>query len=178
MTAAPTPDAPEALGPLRAPTEEELEAADAELRDHALTLSWAANRLDIQPGRLAALVRTGEVLAVPGPWRVRQAHGRLGAYVPAWQLAPGPRPETLALIRAAADVGWTSLRLQRFMTTPVAATGETPARLLDEAGVEPVLALIRGEQLTRPEPAPQHRRERRLLRRPHTRRPSGRLHLR
>jgi hypothetical protein len=145
MIAAPTPRSPETIGPLRAPDEQELAAAYAELRDGALTISWAADRLGVQARQLAVLVREGAVLAIPGPWAMRQAHGRLGCFVPAWQFSPGMerlRPELPALVAAAAAVGWTSLRLHRFMTTPTTASAETPAQLLERNELPGVLALM------------------------------------
>lgn len=173
MTTAPTPAAPGALGPLQAADEEALAAAYPELRERSLTLGWAADRLGLQPARLAALVRSGGVLTVPGPWCVRQAHGRLGALVPAWQFAAGMRlrPGLPALVAAAAAAGWTSLQLDRFMTTR-ASGGRTPAELLAESGPEPVLALIAGRRLPAAEaPArPDERRRRRLLQRSRARR--------
>lgn len=154
MITAPYPIAPP-LGPLPAPSEEELVGAYPELRDHALTLPWAAEALGLQPARLIALARSGELVVVPGPWPMRQAHaGGLGYLLPAWQLAGGrlAHPAVSALIAAAARRGWTSLELHRFMTAPPADGEPAPADLLHAGKVERVLALVRGDSDPQREP--------------------------
>jgi hypothetical protein len=146
MIAAPWPTTP-ALGPLAPPSEQEAVSSYAELRDHALTLSWAAVALGKQVAQLEGLVRSGALLAVPGPWSMRQM-SQPGYFVPAWQFAPGARelqPGLEALLSEAAAAGWTSLDLHRFMTAPDGTAGTTPARLLREEGVAPVLALMRSD---------------------------------
>lgn len=163
MIAAPWPAAP-VPGPLAAPDEAEIASAYPELRDEASTLAWTAVSLGVQPGRLEALARAGALVVIPEPWPRRQADGGgLGYLVPAWQLAAGARtlrPGIRALVEAAARAGWTPLRLHRFMTTPAGPDGRTPARLLADAGVGPVLALLRGEPVAVP---PQARRSSRRL---------------
>ena len=146
MITAPSPIAP-ALGPLAAPSEDELVAAFPELRDHA-TLAWAAEAFGLQPSSLVTLARAGELVVVPGPWPMRQAHASgLGYLLPAWQLADGarPHPAVPALIAAAAERGWTSLALHHYMTTPLADGEPAPADLLRAGEVGRVLALLRGE---------------------------------
>lgn len=165
MITAPYPIVPR-LGPLAAPSEDELAAAYPELRDQALTLPWAAERLAIEPARLQALARAGELLVVPGPWPMRQAHASgLGFFVPAWQLAPGgraPNEALPALLEAAAGRGWTSLDLHRFMTRPLGDGDITPAELFKAGLTELVLALARGEP--EPQPPPPQPKRRRLAR--------------
>jgi hypothetical protein len=144
MIEAPSLDPPR-VGRLTAPHEEELAAAYGDLREEALTVPWAAVALGIGAGRVEALVRAGELLAIPGPWPMRKAHGSgLGYFLPAWQFAHGGlHPRLPAVLEAAAAAGWTSLDLHRFMLTPVHPGGSTPARLLREGEAERVVALIR-----------------------------------
>lgn len=149
-----------ALGPLPEPDEQELEAAFPRLSGEALTLSWAAELLGVPVARLEALARAGELLVVPGPWPMRQAHrAGLGYLVPAWQLdgAGGLRPGIASLIRASR--GRTSLGLHEFMRTAARAGEETPARLFARLGVEPVLSLLgaEGAPAVRTQPPPRRR---------------------
>lgn len=153
MIGAPRPVGP-ALGPLPEPSEDELQAAFPRLHQEALTLTWAAEVLASPVARLEALARAGELLVVPGPWPMRQAHrAGLGYVVPAWQLdgAGGLRPGIASLIRAAA--GRTSLGLHEFMTAPLQSGDETPAQLFARVGAEPVLALLRVDAAPAPAPA-------------------------
>lgn len=146
MITPPYPDPPR-TGTLATPTEEQLAAAYRRLRDEALTLPWAAERMGIDVARVEALVRAGELLAIPGPWPMRQAHrSGLGCFLPGWQFDDGrPRSALSSVLGAAAAVGWTSLDLHLFMTTPLHGSGETPARLFRAGKVDRVLALIHGE---------------------------------
>lgn len=178
MITAPYPISPQ-LGPLAAPREEELVDAYPELRDHALTLPWAAEALGLQPAHLVALARAGELVVIPGPWPMRQAHASgLGYLLPAWQFTRGrqPHPAVPALIKAASDRAWTSLELHRFMTTPRAGGEPAPVELLQVGEVERVLALLRGDSDAQPPAPPTERRafapggrRRRPLRRHHRR---------
>lgn len=146
MIVAPYPIAPQ-LGPLAAPSEEQLVAAYPELRRHALTLPWAAEALGLQPAHLVARARAGELLVVPGPWPMRQAHASdVGYLLPAWQLIAGRKahPALRALIAAAAERGWTSLDLHRFVSTPPADGEPSPADLHRVDRVERALALLDG----------------------------------
>jgi hypothetical protein len=163
---APPSAVPPSLGPLAAPEETELVAAWPELREQALTLSWAAVALGSQVGQLKALARAGEMLVIPGPWPMRRAHRTgLGYFVPAWQLGPGghgPHAQLSSLLEAVASVGWTSLELDRFMTTPIGEDGTSPAELLRSAGATRVVRLILGGGETQPAAsAPANRRPRR-----------------
>lgn len=147
MITAPYPISPQ-LGPLAAPREEALVEVYPELRDQALTLPWAAEVLGLQPAHLVALARAGELVVIPGPWPMRQAHASgLGYLLPAWQFTRGrqPHPAVAALIKAASDRAWTSLDLHRFMTTPLASGEPSPAELLQVGEMERVLALLRGD---------------------------------
>lgn len=160
MIEPPPTSAPPAVGPLTAPSEDEAAAAYPGLRNHALTLAWAAEALGRQAAQLLALARAGELVLVPGPWPMRQADYP-GYFVPAWQLQPGaggPYPELPALLATAAERGWTSLDLHRFMTTPL--DGTTPAALLRAGEADQVMALIRGEPVFAPVPPPTKRRHR------------------
>lgn len=165
MLAPPATASPSQLGPLPAPSEDELAAAYPELRDSALTLPWAAERLAVEPTRLGALARAGELLVVPGPWSMQQAHASgQGFFVPAWQLSPGgraPSDALPALLEAAFEHGWTSLDLHRFMTVALGEDGVTPGDLLGAGEAERVLALVRGEPDPRP-PSPQPSKRRRF----------------
>lgn len=147
MTEAPSP-IPPALGPLSAPNEEEVVAAFPALQSEALTLSWAAVAVGRQAAELEALARDGELVVIPGPWRLRQAYGRLAYVVPAWQLdLPRIRDGIPTIVQAAVARGWTSLELHHFMTTAPWPGSPTPAEHLEARGVAPVLALLRGEPL-------------------------------
>lgn len=174
MIEPPFPDPPR-LGPLPAPREDELVAAYARLCDEALVLSRAAELLGIDVARAEALVRSGELLAIPGPWPMRQAYrSGLGCFVPAWQLAGGrPVPGLRAVLDAAAAAGLTSLGLDRLMSARLAsAGGSSPAALLREGEIERVVALLGGETRRAPaSPRSARRRGRpRSLHRPHLRR--------
>lgn len=168
--------APPRIGRLAPPSEEELAAACDKLRDEAVTVPWAAERLGIGVARVEALMRSGDLLAIPGPWPMRQAHrSGLGYFLPAWQLDPDerrPRPELTAVLEAAADRGWTSLDLHRFMTAPAGPDGSSPAGWLRAGDAERVVALIRGEpRSVAAAPAPTGRLGRlRAVRRPRPRR--------
>lgn len=159
MIATPYPVCPR-VGPLAAPSEEEVAAAYPELRAHALTLPWAAEVLGLQPAVLVGLARAGELLVVPGPWPMRQAHASgLGYLVPAWQLTDRllVHEAVPALIAAATERGWTSLDLHRFATARLAEGGAVPTDLAQAD--EPVHA---------PVPVPRRRagrRRRRTVRR-------------
>lgn len=156
MIEPPPTSAPPALGPLPAPSEDEAAGAYAELRNEALTLAWAAEALGTQAAQLLMLARAGELLLVPGPWPMRQASSP-GYFVPAWQLLPGsrrPHRELPTLLAAAAEAGWTSLELHRFMITPLGQGGLTPAALLRSTGAAQVAALIRGESPAATAPQP------------------------
>lgn len=148
------PATPPRLGPLAAPSEAELLAAYAGLRGQALTLPWAAEALGVEIGSLEALARSGQLLVIPGPWPMRQAHrSGLGYFLPAWQLAAGgrrPHEALPMLLEAAAERGWTSLDLHRFMSAPLPSDGPTPAQLLRQGATTRVVALIRGEPNPRP----------------------------
>lgn len=155
MITAPYPIASQ-LGPLAAPSEEEVAAAYPELRDHALTLAWTAEVLGRQTAQLLVLARAGELLLVPGPWPMRQADYP-GYFVPAWQLlrgGRGPHPSLPTVLAAAAAAGWTSLELHRFMTTPLESDAATPAALLRAGDTARVTALIRDEPAAGPAPQP------------------------
>lgn len=147
MIEPPYPDPP-CVGPLAVPSEEELTAALPQLRNEALTVAWAAERLGIEVARVEALIRSGELLAIPGPWPMRQAYrSGLGYFLPAWQLDPDaarPRSHLPAVLDAAAEAGWTSLDLHRFMTEP-GPDGSPPSQWLRSGDGERVVSLIRGE---------------------------------
>lgn len=146
MITTPCPISPQ-LGPLAAPSEEEVAAAYPELSGQALTLPWTAEVLGVQPARLLGLARKGELVVVPGPWPMRQAHASgLGYLLPAWQLVDGRRPHPVVpeLVAAAAERGWTGLDLHRFMVAPAAKGEPSPADLLEAGETERVLELVRG----------------------------------
>ena len=164
MIAPPTTATPR-LGPLEAPSEEDADAAYPGLCDTALTLSWAAVALGVDVARLEALARAGELLVVPGPWSMRQAHrSGLGYFAPAWQLAPdgrGPHQALPELLAAATAASWTSLDLHRFMTTTLVPDRTSPAQLLRAGAAARVVALIRGAPepgSAAPTPDPRRRR--------------------
>lgn len=165
---APPATATPRLGPLEAPNEDEIVAAYPMLRHEALTLSWAAVALGIDVARLEALARAGELLVVPGPWSMRQAHrSGLGYFVPAWQLDPdgrGPHQALPELLTAATAASWTSLDLHRFMTTTLVPDRTSPAQLLRDGAAARVVALIRGDPEPQPAaPTPDPRRRRQLF---------------
>lgn len=171
MIEAPSVGAALRVGLLAAPTEDELAAAYDELRNEALTLPWAAERLGMNVAHVEALVRSGELLAIPGSWPMRQAHrSGVGYFLPGRQFAGNrAHPELRSVFHAAAAAGWTSLDLHRFMVTALTPGKEAPARLLRAGEVERVVALIRGEDdASKPTPEPKRRRWRRCSgHRPH-----------
>jgi hypothetical protein len=147
-----------AIGPLASAPEDELADAYPELRRSALPMTWAAVALGIDVARLKVLARRGRLLAIPGPWSMRQAYPSGICYLlPAWQFAAGARtiePEVSPVIEAAAAAGWTDLELHRYMTAPGGARGTTPAETLHADGAETVAALIHGDIAAPPEATP------------------------
>ena len=108
------------------------------LAGEALTTSWLAVRLGIEPLRLNAMRRAGELLAIRPP-------GSQEYLYPAWQFdaARKPLPVLPRLLGAAKKAGIDELRLHELMQTKAGLLGAR--RLVDvlrEGGDEHVLAAI------------------------------------
>ena len=106
----------------------------------ALSTSWVGMRLGIDPVRVNAMRRAGELFAVRRPgsqeWRY-----------PAWQFGPGwkPLPFVESVVKAAREAGLDERRLHELLNRRVGMVGES-RRLLDlllEGDEERVLAEIR-----------------------------------
>lgn len=141
----PTVDEPRPGSPA-APDEGELAAADARLRNEAVSVPWAAMWLGIDVAHVELLVRSGALLAIPAPRGRRPTeNGGLGYSLPDWQfdLNTGhPHPRLPAVLAAAAAAGWTGIDLHRFMTAPTGPEESSPADWLRGGEADRVVALI------------------------------------
>jgi hypothetical protein len=104
-----------------------------------LTASWLAERLAVDPARIEAMRRSGELIAV-------RAESETAWLYPAWQLSGRePRKVIPRIVAAAAEAGLDDARLQRVLTAPLGLGGRR--RLVDlvvEGRDEEVVQAIRG----------------------------------
>jgi len=104
-----------------------------------LSATWLAARMGIDPARLDARRRTGELIAVRAP-------GSLEWRYPAWQFEHGHvRPGVSRIVAAAREAGVDDQRLYDLMTTPLGLRrdGRRLCDLLGEGRVDEVVAAIR-----------------------------------
>jgi hypothetical protein len=88
-----------------------------------LTASWLAERLAVDPARIEAMRRAGELIAV-GP------EGETEWLYPSWQLSGSePRRVIPRIVAAASEAGLDDQRLYRILTAPLGLRGER--RLVD-----------------------------------------------
>lgn len=107
--------------------------------DATLTATWLAERMAVDPARIDALRRAGELVAVREPgsseWRY-----------PAWQFDAGrPRPAVARIVAAARESGFDEARLFDLLTTPLGLRGDgrTLVDLLLEGREDEVVEAVR-----------------------------------
>lgn len=107
----------------------------------ALPAPWLAARLSVDPARIEAMRRAGELIAVREPgsqeWRY-----------PAWQFEAGtPRRGIARIVAAARESGLDEADLYDALTTPLGLSGVGRRRLVDlllEGRENEVVSAIRG----------------------------------
>jgi hypothetical protein len=104
-----------------------------------LSTSWLAERLAVDPARIDAMRRAGELMAV-------REEGSVEWLYPAWQLdGRGPRKGIARIVAAARERGLDEAALYRELTAPRGLRGEE--RLVDlllEGRDEDVVRALRG----------------------------------
>lgn len=100
--------------------------------------SWLAARLGIDPAKLEALRRAGELIAVREPGSTEWRY-------PAWQFAGGkPRNGVARVVAAAREAGLDETSLYDLLTAPLGLRGDVRlADLLAEGRVDEVVAAVR-----------------------------------
>jgi hypothetical protein len=88
------------------------------LRSESLSDTWLSARLGVDRGRIDAMRRSGELIAV------REPGGQAYLY-PAWQFQGGrPRPVVEQIVRAAREHGLDDMRLYEVMTMRMGLGGD------------------------------------------------------
>lgn len=104
-----------------------------------LSGSWLAARMGVDPGRIDAMRRGGELIAVREP-------GETGWRYPAWQFEAGaPRTGVARIVAAARERGLDEARLYELLTMPLGLRdgGQRLVDLLVEGRDDEVVAAIR-----------------------------------
>ena len=104
-----------------------------------LPATWLAERAAVDPAKIDALRRAGELIAVREPGSTEWRY-------PAWQFVNGkPRQGVARLVAAARDRGLDDAELYGVMTTPLGLRdgGRTLAELLVEGREDEVVAAVR-----------------------------------
>lgn len=108
------------------------------LRDECLSASWLAERFAVDPGKIDAMRRSGELIAV-------REDGSTEWLYPAWQLqGREPRRVVARVVAAAREVGLDEAELYRVLTGRLGLLGEH--RLVDlilEGRDDEVVAAVR-----------------------------------
>jgi hypothetical protein len=93
-------------------------------REPLLSASWLAERLAVDPARIDAMRRTGELVAL-------REEGSTEWRYPAWNLLEGrqPRPGIVRIVAAAREVGLNDNELYEALVAPRGLRGEQ--RLVD-----------------------------------------------
>ena len=107
--------------------------------DNTLPATWLAARLAVDPARIDAMRRAGDLIAV------REA-GSIEWKYPAWQFESGkPRPAVARVVAAARESGVDEARLYDVLTTPLGLRGggRRLADLLIEGRDDEVVAAVR-----------------------------------
>jgi hypothetical protein len=116
-------------------------AATGQRFDECLSGSWLAARLSVDPVKLDAMRRAGELIAVREP-------GSTEWLYPAWQFSGRqPRRVVARITSAAREAGIDESRLYNVLTAPMGLRGDR--RLVDlilEGRDEEVVEAVRGEQ--------------------------------
>jgi hypothetical protein len=112
--------------------------AEGELVE-AIPATWLAQRMGVDPARIDARRRAGELIAV-------REQGSSEWRYPAWQFSEGTtRPGVVRIIGAAREVGMTESRLYELLVTPLGLRGDG-RRLVDllvEGRDDEVVAAVR-----------------------------------
>ena len=113
--------------------------SQAETFPGTLPATWLAERAAVDPAKIDALRRAGELIAVREPGSTEWRY-------PAWQFENGkPRPGVARVVAAARDRGLDDTQLYGVMTTPLGLRdgGRTLAELLAEGREDEVVAAVR-----------------------------------
>ena len=106
---------------------------------NALPATWLAHRMAVDPARIDALRRGGELIAVREPGSTEWRY-------PAWQFEAGrPRAGVARVVQAARESGIDESRLYGLLTMPLGLRGDG-RRLLDlllEGRDDEVVAAVR-----------------------------------
>ena len=112
---------------------------DTRIARDSLSASWLAERLAVEPRRLEAMRRDGELIAV-------RPEGSQEHYYPVWQFDEDWRPSPVVprLVRAARDAGLADNRLYELLNARAGlGSGRRLTDVLREGGDEHVLAAVR-----------------------------------
>jgi hypothetical protein len=104
-----------------------------------LPATWLAERLGVDPARIDALRRAGEVVAVREPGSTEWRY-------PAWQFdGRTPRPGVARVVLAAREAGLDEARLYELLTSPLGLRdgGKRLSDLLVEGRVDEVVSAVR-----------------------------------
>jgi hypothetical protein len=107
--------------------------------DGALTATWLAERMAVDPARIDAMRRAGELIAVRAPGSTEWRY-------PAWQFDHGKaRPGVARVVATAQDVGMSEAALYDLLTAQLGlrSDGRRLADLLVEGREDEVVAAIR-----------------------------------
>jgi hypothetical protein len=111
----------------------------ADTRDPALAATWLAERMAVDPARIDAMRRAGELIAVREP-------GSTEWHYPAWQFDHGrPRSGVARVVAAARDAGLTETQLYDLLVMPLGlrSDGRRLVDLLVEGRDDEVVAAVR-----------------------------------
>jgi hypothetical protein len=115
----------------------------SDVRDGAvLPATWLAERMGVDPARIDAMRRAGELIAV-------REDGSTEWLYPAWQFDAGtPRAGVARVVAAAREVGVDESRLHAVLTAPrgLRGDGRRLVDLLVEGRDDEVVAAVRSER--------------------------------
>lgn len=115
-------------------------SASARTSDTTLPATWLAARMAVNPARIDAMRRAGDLIAVREPGSIEWKY-------PAWQFESGkPRPAVARVVAAARESGVDEARLYEVLTTPLGLRGggRRLVDLLIEGREDEVVAAVRG----------------------------------
>jgi len=106
----------------------------------SIPATWLADRLAVEPAKIDAMRRGGELIAV-------REHGSIEWRYPAWQFDVGkPRRGITRVVAAAREAGIDEARLYDVLTTPLGLRESGRRRLVDllvEGREDEVVAAVR-----------------------------------